>query len=199
MRNARVVTGPDRGEEVEGRTVERLVRAAAGGSREALGGLFRRYAEGVYRVAYRITGTRADAEDTLQDVFVGLPRALSSYREQGRFGGWLRQVTIRTALSRIRGRERRTFEPLDRVEVPARPGPADALDRIELARALDEMPEAHRIVFLLKEVEGYDHAEIGALLAISPGAARVRLHRAWRFLEARIRGANEGPSTGAGR
>lgn len=94
-----MVSGPggdDRGESGAGDA--RLVQAAARGSREALGRLFRRHADDVYRVAYRATGTRADAEDTVQDVFVGLPPALGHYDEQGRFGGWLRQVTVRTTL-----------------------------------------------------------------------------------------------------
>jgi len=160
----------------------------AEGSREALGSLYRRYADDVYRLAYRLTGTRADAEDTLQDVFVGLPRALGRYREEGRFLSWLRQVTARTALSRMRTRARTRFEPLDAAELPARETAGDTVERITLARALADMPEPLRLVFLLKEVEGYDHAEIGTLLSIRPGAARVRLHRAWRFLEERIGG-----------
>lgn len=200
MKRERVVPGPGKGGRGEERVTDAaLVDAAARGSREALGGLFRRYAEDVCRVAYRVTGTRADAEDTLQDVFVGLPRALAHYREQGRFGGWLRQVTVRTALARVRSRDRRTFEPLDRAAVPDPGGGADAVDRIEVARALAEMPEAHRIVFLLKEVEGYDHAEIGAFLSITAGAARVRLHRAWRFLEGRLRDEPEPPPERGGR
>lgn len=167
---------------------EALARAAAKGSRDALGAIFRRYAGEVHRLAYRITGTRDEAEDTLQDVFVGLPRALGRYREQGRFLAWLRQVTARTALSRVRARGRRSFEPLEFTELPAPSDVgADPLDRIALARALADLPEPQRTVFLLKEVEGYDHAEIGALLCISAGAARVRLHRAWRFLERRMR------------
>lgn len=194
MRIERVAPGPGRGRrEEEGAAEVRLVRAAAAGSREALGQLFHRYAEDVYRVAYRICGTRADAEDTLQDVFVGLPRALAHYEEKGRFGGWLRQVAVRTALSRMRAVRRRPWEPLDVVELPARASGADVVDRMELSRVLGQMPEAHRIVFLLKEVEGYDHAEIGAFLSISPGASRVRLHRAWRFLETRLRDQPEAP------
>ena len=187
------MSGPewdDRGE--RGADDGPLVQAAARGSREALGRLFRRYAEDVYRAAYRITGTRADAEDTVQDVFVGLRRALGHYHEQGRFGGWLRQVTVRTALSRVRSRDRRAFEPLEEAELADRSDAADPVDRIEVARALEEMPASHRIVFLLKEVEGYDHAEVASLLSITVGASRVRLHRAWRFLETRVR---EGPAS----
>lgn len=183
------MTGPGGDDEVGTRDAV-LARAAGEGSREALGALFRRYAEEVYRLAYRITGTRAEAEDTLQDVFVGLPRALRRYREQGRFLSWLRQVTARTAISRVRTRGRASFEPLEAGELAARASPYDAVDRIALAQTLAAMPEANRLVFLLKEVEGYSHAEIGDLLSIRTGASRARLHRAWRFLEHRL-----GPSS----
>lgn len=189
MRNHRVVTGPGRDD--GGRQEDAaLASAVAGGSREALGTLFRRYGDELVRLAYRITGTCPDAEDTVQDVFVGLPRALAKYEEQGRFISWLRQLTARTALSRVRSRGRRATEPLDANE-PAPGASADPVDRIAMARALADLPEQQRTVFLLKEVEGYDHAEIGALLSISEGASRVRLHRAWRFLEDRM---GEGPT-----
>lgn len=183
------MTGPGGDEGVRAQDAV-LARAAGEGSRDALEALFRRHADAVYRLAYRITGRRAEAEDTLQDVFVGLPRALRRYRERGRFLSWLRQVTARTALSRVRTRGRVTFEPLDVGELTAQASPYDAVDRVALARTLAEMPEANRLVFLLKEVEGYSHAEIGDLLSIRPGASRARLHRAWRFLEHRL-----GPSS----
>jgi RNA polymerase sigma-70 factor (ECF subfamily) len=67
------------------------------------------------------------------------------------------------------------------------PAGADPLDRITLRAALADLPEALRIIFLLKEVSGYAHDEIAELLNISVAASRVRLHRAWRALEARVR------------
>lgn len=166
-----------------------LVEAAATGSEEALGLIFLRYSEAVYALAYRITGTIEDAEDVLQDVFVGMARALRRYEECGRFRSWLLKVTARVALLRVRHRSRVTFEHLD-----ALPGSSDGpgraataiLNRIEVEHALAAMPPSLRIVFLLKEVEGYDHSEIAALLDISPGASRARLHRAWRFLDRRV-------------
>src|SRR5687768_2414044 len=70
--------------------------------------LYRQYADGVYTLAYRITGSREDAEDVLQDLFVGLPRALASYREQGRFESWLKRIAARLALMRLRTARRRS-------------------------------------------------------------------------------------------
>ena len=159
------------------------VRAARAGSTDALGELFRLYADAVLTVAYRITGSRADAEDVLQDVFVGLGRALRAYDERGRFDAWLRKVAVRTALMRLRGARRKRELPLDaRQEAPAGEE-ARQLSRLELERALARLPEGLRIVFMLKEVEGYGHAEIAELLDITPGASMTRLSRAWSALK----------------
>lgn len=162
-----------------------LARALRRGSTAALDALYRRHADAVYRAAYRVSGSAADAEDVLQDVFVGLRRALERYEERGAFGEWLRAVAVRTALMGARRRTRRREAPLDAVpECRAAAGSPGAEERIFVRRALAAMPEPLRVVFLLKEVEGYGHHEIAAALDIRPGTARVRLHRAWRFLEA---------------
>lgn len=159
-----------------------LLAAVRQGSNEALGQLYTRHATDVYSVAYRLTGSRQDAEDVLQDVFVGLPRALRSYDEQGRFGAWLGRVAARTALMRLRSRGARREEELeDAGDAPARGG-ADPVDRIAAERALRALPDGLRAVFVLKEIEGYSHAEIGALLGITAENSAVRLSRAWKLL-----------------
>ena len=122
----------------------------------------------------------------MQDLFVGLPEALGRYAEQGQFGAWLRRVAVRLALSRVRADRRRREEPLDAVADTARdPRPAvgdAAVDRLALERAVAALPEPLRLVFVRREVEGYAHAEVAALLGISRAASEVRLFRAVRRL-----------------
>ncbi|MGE0440278.1 MAG: RNA polymerase sigma factor [Gemmatimonadales bacterium] len=170
-----------------------LVRRARLGSAEALAGLYTVYANQVFGTAFRILGNRADAEDVLQDVFVGLPEALASYREQGRLDAWLRRVAARTAL--MRQRQDRTGASFDEgFDLPTREIPgAGIVERLAVADALGRMPEGLRQVFLLKEIEGFSHAEIGALLGISAGASGVRLHRAWIMIHSLL-GTAEKPS-----
>src|ERR1043165_8907600 len=81
--------------------------AARSGSADALGTLFARHAGLVYRVALRLTASDADAQDIVQDVFVGLPEALRGYEEHGSFEAWLKRVAVRCALMRMRAAERR--------------------------------------------------------------------------------------------
>jgi RNA polymerase sigma-70 factor (ECF subfamily) len=166
-----------------------LLEAVRAGSLEALGELYRGYADLVYGLAYRVTGSREEAEDVLQDLFVGLPRALRSYQERDRFEGWLKRVVVRTALMRIRAVRRKREEPLDEVSPDtgshavglASSGP-HPIDRIALQRALERLPDQYRIVFVLKEIEGYPHAEIAELLGISAANSATRLSRAWTIL-----------------
>ena len=167
-----------------------LAAAARNGDGGALGELYARHADSVFAAAFRLTGTREDAEDVLQDVFVGLPEALRSYESRGKFGAWLRQVAVRTALMRLRSRERLREDDIASIPEVAVQQRAE-VDRIAAREAIMALPPALRTVFMLKEVEGYSHGEIGALLGISPGASAARLFRAWDVLFGRSEAAEE--------
>lgn len=146
------------------------------------------YAKDLYRIAYRLTGSRTDAEDVVQDVFLGLPAALSGYQERGKLDAWIRKVTVRVALGRLRRRSRRKEVPLESAPEPSSGRSVhDSVETIDLQRALDALPETLRSVLVLKELEGYSHEEIGELLGIRAGAAKVRLHRAREMLRQRLR------------
>lgn len=146
--------------------------------------LYREHGPALYRLAYRLTSSREDAEDTVHDVFVGLPAAMNGYREQGRLESWLKRVTARVALMRLRSRRRRREVDLVDVAIEsASPGRADTLS---LQAAVDSLPDTLRCVVVLKEIEGYSHAEIAGILGISRVASRVRLARALRRLRATL-------------
>jgi RNA polymerase sigma-70 factor (ECF subfamily) len=150
--------------------------------------LYERNAEAVYRLAYRLTGTSSDAEDVVQDVFVGLPEALNVYQEQGRLDAWIRKVAARVALSKLRHQSRRREIPLDIAPESMTQGHADAVvSQVTLQRALDRLPEALRAVLILKELEGYSHPEIAEMLGIKASASQVRLHRAHQKLRQILR------------
>lgn len=159
-----------------------LAGHASAGSAEALAALYDRYAAGVHRLAHSLLGSAAEADDVVQDVFVGLPRALRSYAGRGPLEAWIRRVAARTVLMRLRARRRRREDAF---------GPADApparcespVDRVALERALASLPHGLRVVFVLKVVEGYSHDEVAELVGITPEASKVRLSRARKSLQ----------------
>ena len=155
----------------------------------ALGELFIEHGEMVYRAALRLTGNRADAQDITQELFVRLPGAVRGFTgTAANFPGWLRRVAVRQALMHLRGGRRRrevSVESVSELTMPA----DGALERLTISMALDRLSDDHRTVFLLKEVEGYDHAEIAELLGISTANSEVRLHRARRQLRNLLRGS----------
>ena len=155
------------------------------GSRDAIAELYHRYGLRLFRLAYRLTGTREDAEDVVHDVFVGLPEALERYEERGRIDAWLRRVTARVALMRLRTRRRRPLMRLEHAEEPSAPAREPQID---LQAAVDALPTSLRSVLVLKEIEGYSHGEIADMLGISAVTSRVRLLRAMARLR-RILGA----------
>jgi RNA polymerase sigma-70 factor (ECF subfamily) len=155
---------------------------------EALEALYLEHGDALMRLAYHLTGSAADAEDVLHDVFLGLPEALDRYEERGTLAAWLRRVTTRVALDRLRAIRRRREVRLEPATEPAtRPPDAAAAGRFDLARALRALPETLRVVFVLKEIEGQSHAEIARSLGIRVGTSEVRLHRAVRLLRRALR------------
>lgn len=164
-----------------------LAAMAATGDTRALGELYHRHAGRLGLLALRLLGSVADAEDVVQDLFVGLPEALGRYRDDGRLEAWLRRVTVNLALKQMRGARRRREEDLS--ESLAGEAPV-ATDRMQVRRAVDELPDKLRTVVILKLVEGYSHQEIGELLGISRGSSEVRLSRALARLREKLGGEN---------
>lgn len=156
----------------------RLAARLRAGDRAALDELFRRHAAELLRVASALVDD--EAEDVVQDVFVGLPIALRSYEERGTFGAWLRGVTVRTALARRRKQASRRETGLEPVRM--HPETGDTASAVALRDALRALPDSLRHVVVLKLVAGYSHDEIATLLDIRPGTSEVRLFRAIRRL-----------------
>ena len=167
-------------------TEAELIAAARDGSAGALGTLYDQYAQKLLAVAYRLLQSREDAEDVVHDVFVGLPELLRKYEERGTFGPWLRRVAARVALARLRDAEQRRTDPLDEPARQVHAASRDPHGTISLETAMRKLSPSLRAALVLKEIEGFSHAEVAKLLDISVGASEVRLHRAIRALRAEL-------------
>ncbi len=147
----------------------------------------------VYRLAYRLTGNRHDAEDLTQEVFVRVFRSLSSYTP-GTFEGWLHRITTNLFLDQVRRRKRIRFDALgddahDRL--PGRePGPERAFEHanldVDVQQALASLPPGFRAAVVLCDVEGLSYEEIAATLGIKLGTVRSRIHRGRAQLRATL-------------
>ena len=147
---------------------------------DVIADLYRRHAGALMAVAYRLLMSRADAEDVVHDLFVGLPEALRKYEERGSMEAWLKRIVVRLALGRLRQRRE---VMLDVAHEPVAAS-VDPVKRLTIERALSSLSPSLRTVLMLKEVEGFTHAEIATMLGISTAASEVRLHRALRQLRA---------------
>lgn len=156
-----------------------LLNALRLGTPSALASVYETYGAMVYRVARKFTGNDADAEDVLQDVFIGLPEAMGQLRSPAAFEPWLKRIAVRAALMRNRsvGRSERRARDFA-TSSPGSTVPEEALDRLRLEQAIDKLPESLRQVFVLRGVEGFSHYEIAEVLHISERASQQRMHRA---------------------
>jgi RNA polymerase sigma factor (sigma-70 family) len=144
----------------------------------------REHADRVYRLAYRLSGNRADAEDLTQETFVRVFRSLAEY-QPGTFEGWLHRITTNLFLDMARRRQRIRFESLpedagDRLAANA-PGPEQSyhenhLDP-EIQAALDQLPPDFRAAVVLCDLEQLSYEEIAATLNVKVGTVRSRIHR----------------------
>ena len=162
------------------RAAERaLVLAAQAGDAEAFAGLERLHQRRAYAVARAIVLAHEDAEDAVQEGFLHAYRALERFRPEQAFGAWLHRIVANAALDIARRRKVRDADELPETIASPFRDPAEAGElRERLDAALAQLGERQRAVIVLHDVEGFKHAEIGALLGIPEGTARSDLHHA---------------------
>ena len=138
----------------------------------------------VYRLAYRLTGNKADAEDLTQETFVRVFRSLDRY-QPGTFEGWLHRITTNLFLDGARRRSRLRFDALgesaERVQASDRTSPERGFEHenldVDIQEALNALKPQFRAAVVLCDIEGLSYEEIGATLGISTGTVRSRIHR----------------------
>jgi RNA polymerase sigma-70 factor, ECF subfamily len=151
----------------------RLAAACAAGDSAAFERLYRQHGERMKSIAYNHLGSRADAEDAVQETFLKVHRAAASFTAEASFATWLYRILINTCYDLLRRRKRRPEECFEDAIAIDRPAIAvDDAKRLMIRRMLAELPEQRRSVFTLFEIEGLSHAEIGQILGISEGNSK---------------------------
>jgi RNA polymerase sigma-70 factor (ECF subfamily) len=162
-----------------------LCKLAAAGSLAAFELIYERYHRRTYSLCLRMTSSQTEAEDLTQEVFIQLFRKIGSFRGDSAFSTWLHRLTVNQVLMHFRRRSvknERTSEdgemPEQTVAGTGNPNKMQVVDRIALKKAISELPNGYRNVFVLHDVEGFEHEEVARLMGISVGTSKSQLHKA---------------------
>ena len=178
-----------------GITEHQAISGARMGDPACFESLYHLHKRHVYLLCLRITKNTADAEDLTQEVFLQLFRKVATFRGDSAFSTWLHRVAMNVVLMHLR---KKTLplapEPLDsqsedgaKIEFGATdPTLAVAVDRILLERSVKRLPAGYRTVFVLHDVQGYEHKEIAQLMCCSVGNSKSQLHKARLKLRSHI-------------
>ncbi len=166
----------------------RLIDAAQQGDRHALDQLLRSEYDRIYAVCRRIMGNDADAADGCQEALLAIVRGLPRFDNRSKFSTWAYRVATNACLDELRRKGRRPTPTEGMVETPVAGQAHDAqtADRIVIGHALDALPVEFRLPVVLRDVVGYDYAEIAAILDIPPGTVRSRIARGRKHLSGMV-------------
>ena len=160
-----------------------LVARAKLGDRAAFEKLYRRHRNRIFGLLWRLCGgDQTLAEDLLQEAFIRAWQKLDSFRGDSQFGTWLHKLSANVALSdrrsQLRRMKRETVldETIERTATGAKD--VHAGQRMDLEKAIAELPERARTVLVLYDIEGYSHAEIAEITGMAVGSSKAQLHRA---------------------
>ena len=151
---------------------------AASGDAHAFERLYRRHVNRIHTLVRRMLGD--EVEDVTQEVLIRAWQKLGSFRGEAAFGTWLHRLAVNVVLNHraSRGRFRQRFleQPESGIDAPARS--TQPAMQVDFEAAMERLPEGARQIFVLHDVEGYRHEEIGGMLGISPGTSKSQLHYA---------------------
>ncbi|MGH9455739.1 MAG: RNA polymerase sigma factor [Terriglobia bacterium] len=165
-----------------------LLARAQRGDEDAFASLFEQHKRRVYSLCLRMTGDTAEAEDLTQEAFLQLFRKISTFRGESAFSTWLHRLVVNVVLMRLRkkGIQKVSLDEVDNSQeepVKREYGEDDrrllgSIDRIVLTNAIEELPPGYRAIFVLHDVEGYEHNEIARIMNCSVGNSKSQLHKA---------------------
>jgi RNA polymerase sigma-70 factor (ECF subfamily) len=167
----------------------RAIERAKLGDADAFQALYDRHKRRVYSLCLRMTANTAEAEDLTQEAFLQLYRKIATFRGESAFSTWLHRLSVNVVLMHLRKKSL----PLVSLEETTQGGDDDAprkdfgaddlalagsIDRLQLQKAVDDLPPGYRTIFVLHDVHGYEHNEIAGIVGCSIGNSKSQLHKA---------------------
>ena len=171
-------------------TEAEAIRLAQAGDAAAFEFLYGLHSRRVYALCLRMVSNPSDAEDLMQEAFLQLFRKIGTFRSESAFSTWLHRMTVNVVLMRLRKKTlpvsslEETTEPDEEGGGPRKDvGAPDlrlsgAVDRVNLERSIERLPPGYRTVFVLHDVQGYEHNEIAGIMGCSVGNSKSQLHKA---------------------
>jgi RNA polymerase sigma-70 factor, ECF subfamily len=171
-------------------TEAEAIRRSQTGDSAAFDFLYQLHSRRVYALCLRMVNNPADAEDLMQEAFLQLFRKIGTFRGESAFSTWLHRMTVNVVLMRLRKKSlptdslEETLDPDQESSSPKRDvGAPDlrlsgAVDRVNLERSIEQLPPGYRTVFVLHDVQGYEHNEIAGIMGCSVGNSKSQLHKA---------------------
>ena len=165
-----------------------LTRAQAG-DHHAFAQLYALHKRRIYSLCLRMVGNVAEAEDLTQEAFLQLHRKIATFRGDSAFSTWLHRLAINVVLMHLRKKGLSVISLDEAMEPTPEEGPGrsfgapdlsltGSIDRLALERAIADLPAGYRLIFVLHDIEGYEHNEIAAMLDCSIGNSKSQLHKA---------------------
>ncbi|HEV7701693.1 MAG TPA: RNA polymerase sigma factor [Pyrinomonadaceae bacterium] len=162
-----------------------LTQSAGRGDMAAFEEIYRRHHRRVYSICLRMLQNASEAEDLTQDVFIQLYRKIGSFRGDSAFTTWLHRMTVNQVLMHFRKRTVKFEKTTEEGETPdqivsgtANPEKMRIVDKIAIDNAIAQLPDGYKNVFVLHDVEGYEHEEVAKILGCSVGTSKSQLHKA---------------------
>ena len=165
------------------------IEKAKQGNAEAFQALYDRHKRRVYSLCLRMTSNTAEAEDLTQEAFLQLYRKIATFRGESAFSTWLHRLSVNVVLMHLR-KKSLPVVPIDETTAPGEEDTpkkdfgaedlalAGSLDRLQLQKAVDDLPPGYRTIFVLHDVHGYEHNEIAQIVGCSIGNSKSQLHKA---------------------
>jgi len=173
----------------DGMTEAEVIRRAQAGDTSCYEALYMRHKRRIFSLCLRMTGNYAQAEDFTQEAFLQLYRKIASFRGESAFTTWLHRLSVNIILMHWRKKGLAEVSLEETLEPQSEDGPRKdigkrddvlhgSVDRLNLDRAIASLPPGYRIIFVLHDVEGYEHNEIAEMLGCSIGNSKSQLHKA---------------------
>jgi RNA polymerase sigma-70 factor (ECF subfamily) len=163
---------------------QKLIKLCLKNNRLAQKELFDKYKDAMYTLAYRITGNYNNAEDALQDAFINVFMKLDTFKGDSTLGAWIKTIVIRNAIKKTKGNFE--YEDVSAITQESELSIDDNLSGKAIEKAILNLNDGYRTVFLLIEVEGYKHKEVAELLNISEGTSKSQLFHAKKQLQKQL-------------